>query len=592
MVAENMPGQGASGVGRISRLQRFLQLARPYRLVLSASMAISTVSVAIALVLPLGLRELLDSAVYGGDVRSLNRFAALLLLLYLVRAALNFGGPLLLQLAGERISNGIKLTLYRHIHSLGLRYLSTQRTGDLLSRLGGDVAAVRAAITEIAPSAVLQCLKLSGSVAIMLLLNWRLSALIFAVAPIATLISKRFSPAVQDLSKQVQDKQADSMVVAQESLAGIRLVKAFNRSEYEVARFGRTLGRVYNGVRRMAIASTGLQVLVELVFMLAIVAIFWFGGREVLAGRLTAGDFIAFMFYAQNITQGISELVRLNTTVHRIVGASERVFHIFDVVPDVVDDPHAHSLERCEGRIAFDDVSFAYDGRGPVLRNISLRIEAGEHIAIVGLSGAGKSTLMHLLLRFFDPTDGRVLLDSYSLRDLRIDSVRKNISVVSQEVYLFGGSVMENIRYGNLAASDEEVEEAAKLARVHDEIVRLPNGYATYVGENGVLLSGGQRQRLALARAFLKRAPVLLLDEATSSVDVAAEVEIRAAATKLQADRTIIVITHRLESIRDADRIVVLHDGRIVADGSHRDIAAMPGLYASLLNASQQGVAV
>ncbi len=570
------------------RLRRILRLGWPYRYRLGISVLLSGLSVAVALTLPLGLRQLLDAAIHQGSRTSLDQLALLLLGLYVARAALNFVGPLLLQLTGERMTLDLRKVVYEHVHSLGLRYFADQRTGDLLSRLTGDVAAIRSVITDLLISALLQGLKFVGSVAVMIALNWRLTLIILLVTPVATLISRWYGPRMQKLSREAQDRQAEATAVAHEALAGIRLVKAFDRAAYEVRRFSTAFGDLFGTIRRVALATTALHVIVEFVFMVAIVAIFWYGGTEVLSHRLTAGDFVAFMFYAQNISQGISELIRLYTSAHRTVGTSGRVFELLDTRPDIADAPSALSLPAVRGRLTFAGVSFAYQPGKEILRNVSFEIDPGEHVAIVGLSGAGKTTLLHLVLRFFDPTAGCIRLDGHDLRGIRIGSLRNNVSIVSQDVYLFSDSIRENIRYGRLEASDEEIASVATVAQVDEFVRELPLGYDTRVGENGVRLSGGQRQRIAIARALLKNAPVLLLDEATSSVDAATEFSIREATNLLQEGRTTIIITHRLESIRKIPRIIVLDQGAIVAEGSHRSLAALGGLYAELLSYSGQ----
>jgi subfamily B ATP-binding cassette protein MsbA len=544
---------------------------------------LSIISVGVVLVLPLGLRQLLDAAVNQGSRSSLDRLALLLLSLYLLRAGLNFVGPLLLQITGERITLHLRNLVYEHIHSLGLRYFGDQRTGDLISRLTGDVATIRSAITDVFLSALLQVFKLVGSVAVMVALNWRLSLLIFLVTPLATLASRRYGPKLQRMSRDVQDRQADATVIAQEALAGIRLVKAFDRAEYEVDRFRSAFGELFNMIKRVAVTSTALQVVVDLIFMFAIVVIFWYGGTEVLSHRLTAGDFVAFMFYAQNISQGISEIIRLYTSAHRTAGASERVFELLDTKPDVVDAPTAISPKRVEGCIRLEGVSFWYNDGQSVLSDLSFEIKPGEHVAIVGLSGAGKSTLMHLFLRFFDPTRGRILLDGHDLRGLRVGALRQSVSLVSQDVYLFGAPIRENIRYGRLDATENEIMAAGKAAQVEDFVRHFSEGYDTRVGENGVKLSGGQRQRIAIARALLKNAPVLLLDEATSSIDATTESSIRDATDLLQRNRTTITITHRLESVRNTPRIIVLDRGTVVADGPHERLLGMGGVYCELV---------
>jgi len=567
----------------LGRILRMLRMGRGYGAPLSGSMALAALSVGIALVLPLGLRALLDAAIRDRRRSDLDTMALVLFSLYVVRAVLNYAGPVLLRLTGERITVDLRSRLYEHLLGLDVRFFAQHRTGDLVSRLTSDIGSIRSAITELAFSFVLQLLKLAGSVAIMVALNWRLSMVIFAVTPIATLVSRVFRPRIQELSRELQERQGTATAVAQEALAGIRLVKAFHRPGYEADRFRAAMGELFATTKRVVRETTVLQVAVDFIFMSAIVLIFWYGGTEVLARRLTAGDFVAFMFYAQNISQGIGEIIRLYTGASQTVGASDRVFEIFDVQPEIRDAAHPVVMQRARGAIALDGVSFGYDENRDVLHHISFSLEAGEQLAIVGLSGAGKSTLVHLLLRFYDPTAGVIRLDRHDLRTLSVASLREQISIVSQDGYLFAGSVRENIRYGRLDASDAEVERAARAAQIDEFIRDIPSGYNTLVGENGIRLSGGQRQRIAIARALLKNAPVLLLDEATSSIDAMTEEGIRRSLHSLQESRTTITITHRLETVREVPRILVLHDGVIVADGCHDRLMRSCGIYEDLV---------
>lgn len=566
------------------RLSRMLRMGRRYGGRLTVSLLLAAASVGIALVLPLGLRSLLDAAIHRGTRAQLDQLALLLFALYAVRAVLNFAGPVLLRLTGERITVDLRRRLYDHLLGLDVRFFSQNRTGDLLSRLNSDIGAIRSAITELAFSFLLQILKLAGSVAIMIALNWRLSVVILAVTPVATLISRVFRPRIQSLSKLVQEKQGTAAAVAQEALAGIRLVKAFDRGSFEGQRFGAALIELFQTTKRVVLETTVLQVAVDFIFMSAIVLIFWYGGTEVIAGRLTAGDFVAFMFYAQNISQGIGEIIRLYTTASQTVGASDRVFEILDRQSEIEEQMHPLPLRAVRGALEFDRVCFGYEADRTVLRDVSFKLQPGEQIAVVGLSGAGKSTLIHLILRFFDPTAGTIRVDGHDLRRVSVASLRQHVSIVSQDVYLFSGSIRDNIRYGRLEASDADVERAARVAQVDRFVRELPARYDTVVGENGVRLSGGQRQRIAIARALLKDAPILLLDEATSSVDAMTEEGIRRAMLDLQRDRTTIIITHRLDAVREVPRILVLHEGTVLADGRHEYLMTLGGIYEELVS--------
>jgi subfamily B ATP-binding cassette protein MsbA len=392
---------------------------------------------------------------------------------------------------------------------------------------------------------------------------------------------------IRRLSRAIQDRLADTTAVAEEALASVRVVKAFARSAHEVERYNTSVEDLFETARRKVIASAAFSSVVGLLFFSALVAIFWYGGMEVLAGRLTAGDLVAFIFYAFNIARSVGGLSRLYATFNSAVGASERLFELLDTPSDIQDAPDAYPLPPVAGRVQFDDVWFAYeddaDGRPDwVLRDIHLDAAPGMTIALVGPSGAGKSTLMSLLPRFYDPTRGRILIDGHDLRAVQQETLRAQLAAVSQEVRLFNTSIGENIRYGRLDASDEDVEAAARAANAHDFIVGLTNGYETEVGERGVKLSGGQRQRVAIARALLRDARLLLLDEATSSLDSASEALVQEALERLMEGRTTFIIAHRLSTVQHADRILVLDEGRIVQTGTHADLVRRDGLYRDL----------
>jgi subfamily B ATP-binding cassette protein MsbA len=362
----------------------------------------------------------------------------------------------------------------------------------------------------------------------------------------------------------------------------MRVVKAFARSGYEVGRYEDAVEELFGTSRRRVLISSLFTASVGLLFFAALVGIFWYGGLEVLAGRLTEGDLVAFIFYAFNIARSVGGMSRLYSTFNSAAGATERLFELLDTTPDLQDAPDAVVLDDVQGRVAFEDVTFAYDEGHPVLHDIDLEVESGETVALVGPSGAGKSTLVSLIPRFYDPQAGRVTVDGHDLRQVTRQSLRDHIAAVAQEVHLFNASIQENIRYGRLDADDAAVEEAARAANAHDFIVDLPDGYDAAVGERGVKLSGGQRQRVAIARALLRDARLLLLDEATSSLDSASEALVQEALERLMAGRTTFIIAHRLSTVQAADRIVVLDEGRIVQTGTHDALVQRDGLYRDL----------
>jgi subfamily B ATP-binding cassette protein MsbA len=564
-------------------LRRILRFAWPYRRRLVGALALVSGGSLVALAVPLGLRALIDAVFEQGNTRLLNRLTVGLVVLFLAQAALSFFGQYLLKWTGERVVADLRQKLYAHLHRLSLNFFSRNRTGDLTSRLVGDVASVRKAATQALADLLTQSLSLLGSLALMLVLNWRLSLVVLAVVPAVTGAAVYFGRKIRRLARRVQDRLADTTAIAEEALAGMRVVKGFARSGHETERYADAVEALFEQARRRVLLSVSFRTLVGLLFFGALVGVFWFGGREVLAGRLTAGDLVAFVFYAFNIARSVRQLSGLYTTFNSAAGASERIFELLGEQPEVAGAPDAHALPPVEGRVAFEDVSFAYEPGDDVLSEISFEAEPGQTVALVGPSGAGKTTLMSLIPRFYDPQEGRVTVDGTDVRSVTLRSLRQQVALVSQEVQLFAASIGENIRYGRLEATQAEVEEAARAANAHGFITELDGGYDTAVGERGVRLSGGQRQRVAIARALLRRAPLLLLDEATSSLDAASEQSVQRALERLMAGRTTFVIAHRLSTVQGADRILVLDDGGLVETGTHPELMARPdGLYREL----------
>ena len=539
---------------------------------------------AAGLVVPLGLKALLDAVFESGNGGLLNRLALGLLGLFAVQAVLGFSGGYLLEWTGERVVADLRRRVYAHIHRLGLRFFADTRTGEIASRLSNDVGKVQTAVTDNLEQALTLSLTLVGSAALMLALNWRLALAIFVVVPPVAFAARYFGGVVRRLSRDIQDRLAETTAVAEEAVGAVRVVQAFGREPHEVGRYGAAVEQLFGAARRRAVVMATFWNSVGLLFMSALVGIFWLGGREVLADRLTAGDLVAFIVYALNVARTVGGASRIYTSFNAAAGATERLFELLDTEAEIRDAPGARALPApAAGRVTFEHVTFAYSPGRTVLHDVSFDVSPGDTVALVGPSGAGKTTLLHLVPRFYDPEPGgAVRIDGHDIAGATVESVRAATALVAQDVQLFGASVADNIRYGRLEATDDEVEAAARAANAHEFIAELPEGYATPVGERGVKLSGGQRQRVAIARAILKDAPVLLLDEATSALDAESEALVQDALAHLTQGRTTFVIAHRLATVRAADRILVLDAGRIVDEGRHDELVARGGLYARL----------
>jgi ATP-binding cassette, subfamily B, bacterial MsbA len=561
---------------------RILSYARPYVALLVLAIVASILATLVWLAVPLGLRELLDAVFEGGDRQMLNTVTFVLIGLFFTQAFLGFWGNYTLDRVGERIVADLRKEIFEHLNRLSLRFFANRRLGEISSRLTNDVAAVREAITGTLSEGLTQSINLIGSVILMVYLNWRLSLVIFITVPVITLAVRYFGSLIRKLSREVQDQLADTTAISEESLGSIHAVKSFAREPYEISRYNRKVNDLFDTARKRVLYRNLFWSSVSLLFMSTMIVIFWFGGSEVLAGRLTAGDLVAFIFFAFNIGRSMSGMARIYTVFSSAVGASERIFELRDEVPDIIDHPNATDLESVQGAVAFDDVTFSYEKNQPVLKNISLTCKPGDIVALAGPSGAGKTTLLNLIPRFYEPQSGNISIDGEDISRVTQSSLRNHIAVVPQEIQLFGTSIKENIRYGRLNATDDEVIEAATYAQADEFISRHPDGYDAMIGEKGIKLSGGQRQRIAIARAILKKPAILLLDEATSSLDSESEAAVQLALNHLMKQCTTFVIAHRLSTIQNATTILVMDNGRITERGTHEELIRQNGLYKKL----------
>ena len=563
---------------------RLLAYIKPYKKRLAAAVVCIIMAAGANLYLPWIIKDMIDDVLMSKDMLMLNLIAAGILVVMFTRGVFYYGQSYLVSYVGQRVIIDVRSVLFRKFQKMPLSYYDKQQTGTVMSYITNDVSAMQSAIVDNLIELVTESSILIGSLAMMIYLDWKLSLLTLMTIPLVGFAMKIFGRKLKRSSTVIQERAAEITSLLQESISAIRVVKSFVRETYEIRRFDEQNWKNFQAAMKNVKLTSLLTPTVEFLAAIAVTFIVWFGGYEVVNEVITAGELVAFLTYAVNLANPVKRLSRVYAAIQKAMAAADRVFEVMDLDEKITDVPGAKPLPPIKGQVEFKDITFSYKEGQPALQHISLKAEPGQMIALVGPSGSGKSTIANLIPRFYDVDSGTISIDGHDIRQVTADSLREQIGLVPQETMLFSTTVMENIRYGRLDATDEEVVEAARAANAEEFIKDLPEGYDTKLGERGLNLSGGQRQRLAIARAILKNPRVLILDEATSALDTESEKIVQDALDKLMVGRTSFVIAHRLSTIFNADQIFVVENGHLREHGTHEELLAAGGLYSNLYN--------
>ncbi len=560
---------------------RLFQYVKPYWRRLAVAMVCMMGTALCAAASAYLIKPVLDDIFISRRMEMLKTLSIAVLVMFMVKGLCAWGNTYLMNQVGQRIIAGMRQKLYSHIQNLPMPFFDKTPTGVLMSRITNDIAQVQGAVSEAVTGLVRDSFSIVALTAVIFYRDWQMAMIAMVILPVAFFPVVKFGRMLRKLSTKSQESMGDLSVILHETIGGNRIVKAFGMEDYEKERFGGENERYFHFIMRSVAIRALSSPIMEFLGGVGIVTVIWYGGYNVIQGVSTPGNFFSFMAAIIMLYEPVKRLSNLNNTLQQGIAAALRVFEIMDTPTEVTNPPGAVQLKPIERSIELRNASFRYQ-KEKVLDNVQLTVPAGEVVAIVGVSGSGKTTLVNLIPRFYDVTEGEVLIDGRDLRTVSLSSLRSQIAIVSQQTILFNDSVRNNIGYGSRHKSFEDIVSAAKAAHALDFIERMPEGFDTIIGEQGLRLSGGERQRLCIARAILKDAPILILDEATSSLDSESELEVQKALENLMQGRTTLVIAHRLSTIKNADRIVVLSRGKILEEGRHEDLLKLDSEYRRL----------
>ena len=565
-------------------IKKFISYYRPHLGLFILDMVCAFLISASDLVLPMVTRNILNDVIPDKDLQLLLKLSLLLLVMYIVRLILDYIVGYYGHMVGVMMEYDMRQDIFEHIQTLPLSFFDNVKTGNIMSRIVNDLNEISELAHHGPEDFFISIIMILGSFILLLTINVKLTLITFSVLPVMFYFAFYYNDKLEKAFAKYRISLANINSNLEDSLSGIRVVKSFTNEKYEIKKFGEG-NNIFKNTRTDAVKYIGIfDSVVNFFCNIAYLAPLTAGGYFVFKGLINVGDLVAYIMYVSLFLKPLDRLMRFTELFQSGAAGFRRFIEIMETKSDIVDRPGSINLTDVMGNIKFNNVKFSYDEKNTVLSNINLDVASGETVAIVGPSGAGKTTLCSIIPRFYDIDDGKIEIDGKDIRDVTLLSLRKNIGIVQQDVFLFAGTIRENIRYGKLDAGNEEIETAAKLANAHEFIMELPDGYDTYIGERGVKLSGGQKQRISIARMFLKNPPILILDEATSSLDNQSEAVIQSSIEKLAKNRTTFIIAHRLATIKNAKRIIVLTDRGIEEEGTHNELINKKGVYYSLYN--------